>query len=168
MTLGPVQLIVIEFENPQFTGKLLPSLRALHSEGAIRLLDMLAVRKDEKGTISAMQASDLTKEEAIRYGAIVGGLIGLGAEGPAGAKKGAKASVEAIATHDYGLAEDDIKRVTREIPKGHAAIIALIEHRWVLELKRAITAAGGVFFAEAMIQPKTLVRLGAELAAAGV
>ena len=167
MTTGPVQLIVVDFAKPEYMGKILPGLRALPAEGAIRLLDMLAVRKDEKGKISSVQMSDLTQGEAMRYGALVGGLIGWRAAGPVGAWKGARAGVEAVAKHETGFTDENIRRIVDEIPKGHVAVIALIEHRWLSQFRQAITDAGADFFAEGMITPEALVKLGAELAAAG-
>ncbi len=166
MITGPVQLIVVDFDHPEYTGKILPKLRAMRAEGSIRLLDMLVVRKDESGNISSVQMSDLTREEAMRYGALVGGLIGLGAAGTAGAVAGAKAGVEAVAKYEAGFSEEDVRRIVREIPNGHVAVIALLEHRWVNEFKQALADAGADFFAQGMIRPEALVRFGAELVAA--
>ena len=118
-------------------------------------------------SFSAADAAHQLVAHPVGYGALVGGLIGWGAAGRVGAWAGVRAGVEAVAKHETGFTDEHIRRIAHEIPKGHVAVIALIEHHWISDFRQAITDAGADFFAEGMIRPEALVKVGAELAAAG-
>ena len=60
----------------------------------------------------------------MEFGAIVGALIGLGAEGEEGAEAGAQAGAEAL-EDGHVFDEDEVWYVTDSIPNGTAAAIAL-------------------------------------------
>ena len=64
-----------------FRGEILPELDRLKDAGVIRLIDLIAVRKDAAGRVVVMTASDLDWEEATEFGAMIGGLLGLGVDG---------------------------------------------------------------------------------------
>ena len=78
MTLGPVQLLVVSFPEPNFSGQIIAELNRLREADLVRLVDALAVQKNSDGTLVALQWSDLSIEEAEDLGATVGALIGLG------------------------------------------------------------------------------------------
>ena len=81
MTIGPVQLLVVSFDEPHFIGEIVEELRRLRESDVNRLIDALVVQKDADGGLAAVQWSDLSIEEAEGLGAMVGALIGLGFEG---------------------------------------------------------------------------------------
>jgi len=160
---GPVQMLVIGFAEPNFTGEILAELQRLKDADVIRLVDLLVVAKDENGEITSVQTSDLSTDEAMEYGAIAGALIGLGTGGEADVEAGAL--VGAAAGEDGHLIDDDVWYVADTIPAGSAAAIALIEHRWAIPLRDSIVRAGGIALADEWIHPANLVAVG--LAAAG-
>ncbi|QYZ78157.1 DUF1269 domain-containing protein [Methanofollis formosanus] len=166
MAFGPVQLFVIGFKDPDFHGEILEQLRKVREEGLLRLIDLQFVWKDEDGNISSFEATDLTDEEAARFGAVIGGLIGYGAAGREGARAGAEAGAMAVSERDLGLTEDDLEDISLSIPSNSAAAIMLVEHRWALELRDAIKSAGGVVLTQGMLTPEVLISVGAELAEA--
>ncbi|MBP2145550.1 putative membrane protein [Methanofollis sp. W23] len=166
MAFGPVQLFVIGFEDPDFHGEILEQLRKVREEGLLRLIDLQFVWKDEDGNLTSFEATDLSDEEAARFGAVIGGLIGYGAAGREGARAGAKAGVMAVSERDFGLNEDDLDDISLSIPPNSAAAIMLVEHRWALELRDAVRSAGGVVLTQGMLTPEVLVSVGAELAEA--
>jgi hypothetical protein len=59
----------------------LDELFAVSTAGNIKLVDVLVAEKDTEGSAWTSEISDLTLEEEIRYGAVIGGLIGLGEGG---------------------------------------------------------------------------------------
>ena len=159
MTIGPVQLMVVAFEGNQFTGKILPELERLRDHDVIRMIDLLLVAKDENGEISAIEASDLTGDEATEFGAYVGALIGLGAAGEEGAVVGAVAG--ALDLEDgHVFNEEDVWYVADEIPNNCSAAIALLEHRWAIPLRESIESSGGQVVADSWIHPTDLVAVG--------
>jgi uncharacterized membrane protein len=161
MAIGPVQLLVVGFDDPQFKGDVLAELGRLRAGDVVRVLDVLVVRKDGEGNIERVERSDLTGDEAAELGAIVGALTGLGAAGAEGAEAGtilAAAGIRGAGGHM--LSEDDFWYVDDAIPNGSAAAIALIEHRWAIGLRDAIRDAGGFQLAESWVHPADLVAVG--------
>ncbi len=166
MTYGPMQLTVIGFDNDEIIGGLLDELDRVREFGIIRLIDFLFVAKDADGNISALEVTDLDDAERMEFGAIVGGLIGLGAAGVEGAEVGAVAGALAVAEHDFGLSAEEIQEAADRIPAGGSAVVALFEHTWAVRLKEYILNSGGFLVAQGLIHPSALVQVGAELSAA--
>ena len=165
MTFGPIQLIAINFEDFVPTGKVLPAINAAAESGAIRLIDLQYVGKDQAGRITSMEMSGLSPAEQVEFGAVIGGLIGAGAAGELGLVEGSIAGAMAAAERSYGMTLDDIQSVADELPPGGAAAILLIEHRWATEFRDAVAEAGGEMMAQGFLTPKTLLLVGAELEA---
>jgi uncharacterized membrane protein len=161
MKLGPVQLLVIAFEDGNFEGKILDELRRLREHDVIRMIDLLFVAKDEQGDVAEVEQSDLSAEEAAELGALVGALIGLGADGEEGALAGAEIGAETAAANGSPLGLEDAWYLADAIPPGTAAAIALIEHRWAIPLRDAIEAAGGHDLVDSWVHPEDLVAIGA-------
>lgn len=160
---GPIQLVLIGFENPEFHGKVRRELESVMKSGVIRLIDLRLVYKDADGKVSGIEATQLNEAERMRFGAAVGGLIGLGAGGKEGARIGMEKGAEAAAGRIFGMTEEDVRRITNEIPNNSAAAFFLIEHLWAKNLKQALRDSGGFLIAQGMLTPKALVAIGAEL-----
>src|SRR4051794_41652996 len=91
MAIGPVQLIVLGFPHPDFHGEIIDELERLRQSDTVRVIDALAVYKDPDGELEAMHLSNLSEDEAIELGSVVGALVGLGFDGEEGAEVGAAA-----------------------------------------------------------------------------
>jgi uncharacterized membrane protein len=162
MALGPVQLLVVGFgPDATFTGAALEELHRLSQHDVVHLVDLLIVAKDEDGKISELEVADLPELE--QYGALAGALIGLGAAGEEGALAGAVAGADAMADGRMYDAED-VWVLADAIPPGMTAAIAMLEHRWAIPLRDAISGNDGVVLADEWIHPEDLVRYGAEAA----
>jgi uncharacterized membrane protein len=159
MPIGPVQLLVVSFDKPAFSGEILEELNRLRENEVIRLIDALAVQKNSDGSLTALQWSDLSIEEAEGLGATVGALLGLGAGGEAGMEAGAIAGMEA-GSDGHLIDEAEVWDVADSIEPGSAAAIALIEHVWALPLRAAIAKAGGVAVSDEWVHPLDLVEIG--------
>src|SRR6188768_1871627 len=107
MAIGPVQLIVLGFEHPEFHGEIIAELERLKESDTVRVIDALAVHKDADGEIEVAHLSNLSKDDAIELGSKVGALIGLGIEGEEGALVGAAAGAEAGADGVSVFSEED-------------------------------------------------------------
>src|SRR5437764_10551979 len=128
MAIGPVQLIVLGFPEPEFHGEIIAELERLRDCGTIRVVDALAVHKDPDGEIEVAHLSNLSDEEAIEFGTKVGALIGLEIEGEQGIDAGAQAGAEAAADGIQVVSDDDAWDVLKEIPNGSAEARLLVEH----------------------------------------
>ena len=159
MAIGPVQMLIVGFDEPKFKGEVLEELKRLKDEDIIRLIDLAVVRKDDEGNIETLHTSDLSEDEAMEFGAYIGALIGFGAAGEEGAEAGALAGAEALADQQV-FDDDNIWYVADTIPNGSAAGIALIEHRWAIPLRDAIARAGGIPLADEWIHVTDLVGIG--------
>jgi len=160
---GPVQMLVVGFDDANFQGEILPELRRLRERDVIRLIDLVVVEKDAAGDITSVEVSDLSEEEAAEFGAIAGALVGLGADGSEGMEEDAIAGAEAAEDGVFG--DELVWSVADAIPFGSTAAVALIEHRWAIPLRDAIRRAGGVTTADAWVHPEDLIAAGAALRA---
>ena len=162
MAVGPVQLVVLGFEHPDFHGEIIAELERLRESDTIRVIDSLAVYKDAEGDLEVEHLSNLTKDEAIELGSTIGALVGLGIEGEegleAGAAAGAKAAAEA-GVHPISD-NDDVWDVLEEIPNDSAAALILIEHQLAVPLRDAVLRAGGFRISDGFISPLDLVGIG--------
>ena len=157
MTMGPVQMLVIGFDDPQFRGEVLAEIERLRQDDVVRLIDMIVVKKSEDGELETFSQKDV--DAAAEFGALVGALIGIGAGGEEGAEIGAVRGAEAAVDGDL-LDDQEVWYVADAIPNGSAAAIALIEHRWAIGLRDAIFRAGGFHLADAWVHPRDLVAIG--------
>jgi uncharacterized membrane protein len=167
MEFGPVQMLVVGFENGKFSGEILAELRRLREHDIVRLVDLLFVAKDESGEIEAIEHSDLAEDEAEAFGALAGALIGMGAAGEEGAEAGAAQGTATVEERGSVMDPDNVWYVADTIPPGTSAGIALLEHRWAIPLRDAIERAGGDALVDTWIHPRDLVAAGAEAARQG-
>jgi len=160
MTVGPVQLIVLGFEHPEFHGEIIAELERLRESDTVRVIDALAVHKDAEGEIEVAHLSNLSKDEAIELGSKVGALIGLGIEGEEGLEAGAQAGAEAAADGIEVFSDQEAWDVLEDIPNDSAAALVLLEHHWAVPLRDAIARAGGFRISDGFISPLDLVAIG--------
>ena len=161
MSIGPVQLIVLGFDQPDFHGEIIAELQRLHDEQTVRVIDALAVHKDADGEIEVQHLSNLTRDEAIEVGSVIGALIGLGIEGEEGAEAGALLGAEAAAEDGVQVfSDEEAWDVLEEIPNDSAAALVLLEHPWAVPLRDAVAAAGGFRISDGFISPLDLVAVG--------
>jgi hypothetical protein len=135
--MGPVQVLVVAFDEPSFSGEVLGELAKLREAGIVRLVDLLVVKRDTDGTIETLDGPD---DAGLRSGSIAAVLFGQTDDAAAAANA---EDSEGAAT--WSLAD--------AIPVGSAAAIALIEHLWAGPLRDAIVRAGGTAVEETWLAP---------------
>jgi uncharacterized membrane protein len=161
MAIGPVQLLVLGFDNPEFHGEIARELEKLRERGTVRVIDALAVHKDAEGEIEVQHLSNLARDEAIELGSKVAALVGLGIAGEEGMHAAAEIGAEQAAAHGLEVFDDEAEwDVVGEIPHDSAAALILLEHHWAVPLRNAIARAGGYRIADGMISPYDLLAIG--------
>ena len=162
VAIGPVQLIVLGFNQPHFHGEVIEELERLRESDTVRVIDSIAIYKDANGELEMEHLSNLTEQEAIEYGTKIGALIGLGIEGEQGVEAGAVAGAEEVAAEGgvNVFTEEEGWDVLEDIPNDSAAALILIEHHWAVPLRDAIVRAGGFRISDGFISPLDLVDIG--------
>jgi len=159
MPIGPIQLLVVGFDEANFTGEVQAELDRLRDSDVVRVIDMLVVHKRADGTLEHIRRSDLSGDDATELGATVGALIGYGMAGDEGAEVGALAGAEAAGQDPIDV--EDSWYVDDAIPPGSAAAVVLLEHRWAIPLRESIIRAGGNrLLADQWIHRSDLVDIG--------
>jgi uncharacterized membrane protein len=160
MAIGPVQLIVLGFNHPQFHGEIIAELERLRASDTVRVIDSLAVYKGANGELEVEHLSNLSEDEAIELGSKVGALIGLGIEGEEGMEAGAVAGTEAAADGIDVFSDEEAWDVIEDIPNDSAAALILLEHHWAIPLRDAVVRAGGFRISDGFISPLDLIEIG--------
>ena len=159
MTTGPLQLVVIGFDQlGRFRGHLLSELQEVRGRDLVRLLDLLFVAKDEAGQLTALDVSDLPREEQASYGSLLGTLVGLDLAGDEPSPDGTVPEGS-----ETGLSSQGVRQLAGMLEPGTAAALLLVEHRWAARLAAAMRDAGGRLLAQGFLAPDARVVMGEAL-----
>jgi len=160
VAIGPVQLIVLGFQEPNFHGEIIAELERLRASDTVRVIDALAVYKDAAGEIEIQHLSNLSTDEAIELGSKIGALLGLAIDGEEGIDAGAVAGADAAADGVEVFSDEEAWEVLDDIPNDSAAAVLLLEHQWAVPLRDAVIRAGGFRLSDGFISPLDLVQIG--------
>jgi hypothetical protein len=70
MTIGPVDVVIIEFPGNKFTGELAPLLRELLEAGTIRVIDLVVVTKDADGNVASLEVAGIDDSLVAEFAAL--------------------------------------------------------------------------------------------------
>jgi len=171
MTIGPLQLVLIQLDDELRTLPISQELKAVRRQHIIRLVDMLYLTRDMQGTVHFKEVSDLSDVEKVEYGTLLKGLLSMRAAYNTAADADKVAEAFSLAENNFGITSEQVQKIAEDIPNGASALLALFEHTWALRLKEAIINAGGHLIMQGLIDPSVLalggVTLEEALAAAG-
>jgi hypothetical protein len=131
--MGPVQVLVVGFDDPTFSGDVLAEFARLRDAGIVRLLDLLLLERGEDGRFDTLAAD---AELGFDSGRLAAAILG---EPDAVATEAADQPTNS----DGGPADISSWSLADVIPAGSVAAVALIEHIWATPLLSAIHRAGG-------------------------
>jgi Family of unknown function (DUF6325) len=118
MALGPVELLVVKFPGNEFRGEIAPALRELVEHGTIRIIDLLFVKKDAEGTVTATELADLAPDLYAVFDPLVSDIAGL-------------------------LADDDVQALAGALENDSSAGVLLFENVWATRFRDAVLNANG-------------------------
>jgi len=127
--LGPVDYIVVSFEGNNFDGSILEELVKATDSGAVRVVDLLFVIKDDEGNVTVAEIEDQADDLKA-----VAAAIGHDGELPL-------------------LTEEDVNKLGAQMQNDTSAGILVIEQLWAKGLKEALTKAGASLLDEGRIHP---------------
>lgn len=164
MTFGPVQILVCGFDRTdQFRGEVVEELANLRGRGLIRLIDLFLAVKDPNGELKAKEMNDLTEEESVEFGQVVGKLLGSPGMSPENATTDAVESVLSAASKSVGLDYPGLRDLVESLEPGKAFGVLMFEHTWAIPLRDAIRRAGGFPLAQGFLTQEALLMIGEEL-----
>jgi hypothetical protein len=135
-SLGPVELLFVEFPGNQFTGEIIPALSALIDQGTIRVIDLVFVAKDADGNSVGIALEDLPGEAKDAFSELVTELAEL-------------------------IAEEDVEDLAEGLEPNSSAAILLFEHAWAIPFRDAIAGSGGRLVARLPITEEALAEIAA-------
>jgi uncharacterized membrane protein len=148
----PITVAVGAFEDERDADLMLVQLTDLRKTRVIELIDAAVIRKDEEGKIHIKETADMGGLKGAGIGALLGGVVGLLA-GPVGLWAGGAAIVGWLsARKDRGFKDERLERVGEALKPETSAIIAIIEHTWVEEVRKQLAEAGADVVTEALAQ----------------
>jgi hypothetical protein len=117
--LGPVDIVVIAYPaTAPMTGEAIPMLLDLVDRKIIRVLDAMFVIKEEDGTFSGFDATDLDSKGVGDLAVFEGASSGM-------------------------LGDDDAAAAAEAIEPGSAAVMIVYENRWAAPFASAVRRNGG-------------------------
>jgi hypothetical protein len=168
--MGPIQILLLGFEDFRATGGIADELTALSDSGTIRIIDARFLLKESEEDVVVARVSDLDDAEREDLRAAAGALMGLGAGAMLGGEEGAAAGAilgadAAMGIGEIGLSGDEIDGLASEMEVGDALLLLVIENVWATGLRDALRDAGAVLARQDYLTPEGLIALGAMLGA---
>lgn len=130
---GPVQVLVVGFDRPTFSGQVLTEFTRLREAGIVRLVDLLVVSRTEEGAFETLPLPEGVEAD---FGDLAARVLGQ-------TESSGEPAAQATEIDDASMWS-----LTDAIPIGGTAAVALIEHTWAAPLSEAIQRAGGIFLDE--------------------
>jgi hypothetical protein len=131
--LGPIDIVVIAYPaDAPMTGESVPIVLDLVERGIIRVLDVMFVVKEQDGTYSGFEATDLDSKGVGDFAAFEGASSGL-------------------------LGDDDVAAAGDGIEPGSAAVILVYENRWAGPFAAAVRRNGGTVVAFQRVPVEDLI-----------
>ena len=134
---GPIDYIIVGFENAKFDGSVLGALGDALESGVISLVALSVIAKDTEGTTTVLDNSDIGDEYVVEFAQ--------------------KYNVDA-----HLVTDEDKAEVADLLQPGEAAGLLVVEQLWAKPLKKAIIDANGFLIAEGRIHPDAVAELESE------
>jgi uncharacterized membrane protein len=118
MTLGPIDIIALEFPGNRFKGEILPELFELVDKGIIRIIDLVVIMKDQDGQVVVRELRELDAAHIEMFNPL-------------------HAEVSQMITRT------DIDMIAEKLDNNSTAGIMLIENLWAKKTQQAMLDANG-------------------------
>jgi hypothetical protein len=146
MAAPTVQLLTFAFgPDAVFEGQMLGAVERLESGGALRVLQVIFVRRD---------AADGTLSAFAHRGGTAGGIAGPGLEFRLDEEERRRSTERAFA----GVVGTGVRELGDELAPGGAVAAVFVEHRWLADLAEATKRTGGIAVSSDFVDAEALAR----------
>lgn len=138
MTLGPLEYTVIGFEGNNFDGSIAREIAKVVENGTIALVDVVFIGRDSAGNAVILELDNKDDPRFAGFYNLVAGRMGL-------------------------FTQEDLEEIAESLPENTSGMVFLFEHRWAVEIKKAMEAAGGFLVSRTVVPPEVVEEVSAEL-----
>ncbi len=140
MTLGPLEYIVIGFDGNNFDGSIAREIEKVVENKTIRLVDLVFVGKSADGEEVILELDAKDDPRFASFATLLGDSMAL-------------------------FTPEDLESIADALPTNTSGLVMLFEHHWAVDIKDALTAAGGFLVTRAVVPPEILEEVSEELEA---
>ncbi|MEU1271123.1 DUF6325 family protein [Streptomyces sp. NPDC005799] len=130
--MGPIDYVVVEFPGNRMTGEAFPLLVDLVDRGIIRILDLRFIRKDEDGSVTALEIADLTGDGQLDLAVFEGASSDL-------------------------LGQDDLEEAAAAVEPGNSAGLLVYENLWAAPFASALRRGGAQLVASGRLNVQAVL-----------
>ncbi|WP_416982728.1 DUF6325 family protein [Streptomyces sp. T028] len=130
--MGPIDYLVVEFPGNRMTGEAFPLLVDLVDRGIVRILDLMFIRKDEDGSVTALEIADLTGDGELDLTVFEG-------------------------VHSGVLGQDDLEEAAAAVEPGNSAGLLVYENLWAAPFAAALRRSGAQLVASGRLNVQAVL-----------
>ncbi|WP_460073415.1 DUF6325 family protein [Streptomyces sp. YKOK-I1] len=130
--MGPIDYLVVEFPGNRMTGEAFPLLVDLVDRGVVRILDLMFIRKDEDGSVTALEIADLTGDGELDLTVFEG-------------------------VHSGVLGQDDLEEAAAAVEPGNSAGLLVYENLWAAPFASALRRGGAQLVASGRLNVQAVL-----------
>ncbi len=152
MSDAPVQILIAAFQDETGAAAALEQLKQAKKEKLVAIKDAAVLRKDASGKLHVNEIGDMTGTRGAVTGGVVGAALGILSGGATLAITGIGALAGGLAAklRDSGFNDEKLKTLGAGLKPESSAIVAVIEHTWVADLKAEMEKVGAQVVTEAI------------------
>ncbi|HET9661623.1 MAG TPA: hypothetical protein VFP05_14915 [Thermomicrobiales bacterium] len=158
-TVGPLQLIVIDFESAVLPPLVHAQLDDLRRRGVVRMLDSLVTVKGDEGRLVAIDTLDAPRGELVWSGVLARSLLGSNVPSSWNADTLPVSNSGIRPVPELCVTEEQLLEIADLIPTNSRALVLLVEHLWTADLFMAAFEARGHVLAHCWISPAMLAQM---------
>jgi hypothetical protein len=140
-TLGPIDILAIEFKGDQIKGAIMSELLDMIAKEIIRVIDLVMIKKDETGNVTAMELQELAPDNVL----VTNPLL-------------------APSAHARLIGLDDIEKACAQLENNTAGAVMLFENLWAVRFKQSLIDSGGRLIMQMRIPQDTIEKALSEIA----
>jgi uncharacterized membrane protein len=148
----PVELVVAAFTDEGGAGKALKQLKEAQKDRLVGIRDAAVLHRDEQNKLHISETGDMSGGKGAAIGGVIGAAVGL-ITGPGALITGAAgAAIGGLAAklRDSGFPDERLREIGASLKPGTSALVAVIEHTWVLQVEQDLREFGAQVVTEAV------------------